>query len=95
VLVASDIKDGLQAALQVCHHERDMIYDEAIDIERAATWLKARLIEALELNNKELEMPLKLYEMLKATEGASSQTRENPAPGGQNNGVIRHDSSGA
>jgi predicted nucleotidyltransferase len=76
--IADDIMVGLKTALQVCHEERDMVYDEAVAIEKTATWLKERLIEALRLSDKEMEKPLKLYEMLKATEGESSHTKEKP-----------------
>ncbi len=79
---------GLEMALPACHDDRGLVYDEARDIEKTATWLKERLIEAPCLSDKEIEGPLKVYQMLKAAGGGSSHIKEQPAPGGQSNGVI-------
>jgi hypothetical protein len=46
-----------------------MVYEETMAIERAATWLKEELIEALCLSDKEMERPFKVYQMLKAAGG--------------------------
>ena len=83
--VVGDIMGGLQTALQACHEDRGLVYDEARDIEKTATWLKERLIEALCLSDKEMEKPLKVYEMLKADSGESAHTQELPAQGGESN----------
>jgi hypothetical protein len=77
--VSQEILDGLEMALQACHEDRDMSYDEAEEVERTARWLKEKLIEKFSICKEDMERPLKMYELLKAAKNKSSGPRKKPA----------------
>lgn len=68
---SQEVFEGVDAALQVCHEDRDMSYDEAGKIEKTARWLKEKLIAELSVSEDDMARPLKLYELLKSVKNRS------------------------
>ena len=68
-----EILEGLEMAIRVCHEDRGMSYDEAVEIAKTASWFKERLIEWLSVSQEDMAKPLRIYELLKAAKNESSR----------------------
>jgi len=67
-----EIQEGLEMALQVCHEDRSMSYEEAKEIAKAASWLKEKLVEELSVSEEDMAKPLGVYALLQKTRKESS-----------------------
>ncbi|MEW6664414.1 MAG: nucleotidyltransferase domain-containing protein [Thermodesulfobacteriota bacterium] len=55
---------GMNVALKVCHEDRAMNYQEALQVEDSAKWLKEKLIEWLDVSESEMAEISKVYQTL-------------------------------
>ena len=79
-----EILKGLEMALQVCHEDRSMSYDEAGEIGKTASWLKEKLIKVLSVSEEDMAKPLRVYELLKGAKNESSGLKNKQGIKGNN-----------
>jgi hypothetical protein len=71
-----EIFKGLEMALQVCHEDRSMSYNEAGEIAKTASGLKQKLIENLSVSEEDMAKSPRVYELLKRAKKESSGLRK-------------------
>lgn len=57
---------GVNVALEVCHEDRTMNYQEALEVRDTATWLKEKLTQGLDVSESESEEISKVYRALRS-----------------------------